>query len=282
MTFVDVLAHNTHPEINVRFTRGGFPALPLDNRRFVWAEPASDVLSHYTLQDCQLANCYFFCSSLVSNATVSIDFSNNLFEYGSLVFSQTNSTYFPFTLNFRNNLLHGGILDMGYNSTNTVWTCTDNLFESATTTTGAFSFNLSNNGYYATTSLGGSSNITLLTLDFQTGPLGRYYYPTNGTGLNLLIDAGSRTADLAGLYHYTSSTNQVKETNSVVNIGFHYVATDANGLPLDFDGDIIPDYLEDSNGNGTADTGETDWQAYNSLSGLLSTPGLEVYTPIFN
>jgi hypothetical protein len=31
---------------------------------------------------------------------------------------------------------------------------------------------------------------------------------------------------LAGLYHFTTSTNQVKETNSVVDIGLHYVATE--------------------------------------------------------
>src|SRR5213078_4110287 len=85
--------------------------------------------------------------------------------------------------------------------------------------------------------------------------LGIYYHPTN----SVLIDVGSRTADLAGLYHYTTQTNQVKETTTTVDIGFHYVAVDANGNPIDTDGDGAPDYYEDRNGNGVVDTGETDW-----------------------
>jgi hypothetical protein len=74
-----------------------------------------------------------------------------------------------------------------------------------------------------------------------------------------LANRGSRAADLAGLYHFTTSTNQLKETNSPVDIGFHYVAV-TNGVPVDADGDGIPDYLEDANGNGAVNSGETDWQ----------------------
>ncbi len=79
-----------------------------------------------------------------------------------------------------------------------------------------------------------------------------------------LIDAGSRTADQAGLFRYPSQTNQVKETNSVVDIGFHYVAV-TNNVPFDTDGDGIADYLEDRNGNGSVDTGETNWQDQTDL-----------------
>ena len=61
--------------------------------------------------------------------------------------------------------------------------------------------------------------------------------------------------------------NQTKETNSSVDIGFHFVATanqtvlspknsDDNGTATDF----LPDYLEDTNGNGVKDGLETDWQ----------------------
>jgi len=51
----------------------------------------------------------------------------------------------------------------------------------------------------------------------------------------------------------------VKETNSIVDIGYHYVAVDTNGIPLDSNGDGIPDYLQDANGNGLVDAGETNW-----------------------
>ena len=48
------------------------------------------------------------------------------------------------------------------------------------------------------------------------------------------------------------------------SLGYHYVALgNANGLPLDSNGDGIPDYLEDSNGNGKYDVGidlgDWDW-----------------------
>ena len=98
-------------------------------------------------------------------------------------------------------------------------------------------------------------------LAWQIGPLGNFYQPTNSP----LIDKGSRTADLAGLYHYTTQTSEVIESNSVVDIGYHYVALGANGLPLDTNGDGIPDYLEDANGNGLVDSGEIDWQVAGDL-----------------
>jgi hypothetical protein len=87
------------------------------------------------------------------------------------------------------------------------------------------------------------------------GPLGNFYQPTNSP----LINAGSQNAADAGLFHFTITTNQVKETNSQVDIGFHYVATTANGIPLDTDGDGSPDYAEDLNGNGSLNSGETSW-----------------------
>jgi hypothetical protein len=45
----------------------------------------------------------------------------------------------------------------------------------------------------------------------------------------------------------------------VVDIGYHYVALNTNGVPLDSNGDGIPDYIEDANGDGVVDSGETPW-----------------------
>jgi alpha-tubulin suppressor-like RCC1 family protein len=90
---------------------------------------------------------------------------------------------------------------------------------------------------------------------WQSSWLGSYYLPINSP----LINHGSTNANLLGLYHFTTQTNQVKETNSIVDIGYHYVATDAYGNPLDTDGDGVPDFLEDANGNGLVDSGETNW-----------------------
>jgi hypothetical protein len=101
---------------------------------------------------------------------------------------------------------------------------------------------------------------------WQSGPLGDFYHPTN----SVLIDEGDVGADVQGLYHFTTLTNQTKETTSTVDIGYHYVAVDSNGKPLDYDTDGVPDYLEDGNGNGIVNSGETDWQGTND-------PGLKVF-----
>jgi hypothetical protein len=96
--------------------------------------------------------------------------------------------------------------------------------------------------------------------------LGPYYQQTTN-----LFDAGSRGADVAGFYHFTTLTNQLKETNSVVDVGLHYLALDDSGNPIDSDADGLSDYLEDVNGNGLADPGESDWtDFYNASAPLLA------------
>jgi hypothetical protein len=123
----------------------------------------------------------------------------------------------------------------------------------------------------------GTNNVVVTnSFNWQVSWLGSYYL----TNSNALVDKGDRTADQLGLYHFTMLASQIKETNSVVDIGYHYVATDMNGNPLDYDGDGIPDYLEDANGNGVVDNGETSWTNYNSGNGLTSGNGLMVFTPL--
>jgi hypothetical protein len=280
LSFFWVSAPWSNPEARFSFTQGGFPANPQQNRRLLWSNWGSDQTGGFSIRDCQFANCYLYISRTDSGGVMDVNFSNNLFEYGSLVFYQTNSGNYPFTLTFKNNLMRGGTLDMAYHSDSTAWDITDNLFDYSNRTLGSFPLNASHNAYHTILTLGGTNNLTVATLDFQPGPLGNYYYPTNGTNLNALVDAGSQTAVSAGLYHHTTTIDQAKEAASSVDIGFHYVATDENGLPLDYDGDTLPDYLEDANGNGTADTGETDWQQYNSPNGLGETPWIMIYSPV--
>ena len=59
-----------------------------------------------------------------------------------------------------------------------------------------------------------------------------------------------------------------------------YTRNSLFSTPLDYDGDGLPDYFEDRNGNGAYDSssGETDWQTSNS--GINGAAGLQVFTPL--
>jgi len=122
----------------------------------------------------------------------------------------------------------------------------------------------------------GAHTNTVTAFNWQSSWFGNYYLPPG----NPLIQQGSTTADKIGLYHFTTQINQVPETNSVVTSGYHYVATDAYGNPLDTDGDGLPDYLEDANGNGIFDAGDLGNWLISCYNGLTSTAVLQVYTPL--
>lgn len=104
--------------------------------------------------------------------------------------------------------------------------------------------------------LGGSHNVPVTNFNWQSSGLGGFYLPTNSP----LINTGSVSAASLALYHYTTQTNQIKETSSAVDIGYHYVAVNGGGYPLDSDGDLLPDYLEDFTGDGAYGAGDySDW-----------------------
>jgi hypothetical protein len=124
---------------------------------------------------------------------------------------------------------------------------------------------------------------------YQAGPFGNFYLPTN----TVLYGAGSRTPASAGLYHYSTRLDQVKEGNETaghnVNIGVHYVATAGPGSsqPNDYDGDGIFDYVENWHGDGQFhnDGTDTDWQHNYSTVGpdgmtLVADPSSPVYDDI--
>jgi hypothetical protein len=122
----------------------------------------------------------------------------------------------------------------------------------------------------------GQNDVSVTNYNWQTSWFGNYYQPTNSS----LIDAGNTTANLVGLYHFTTQTNQTVEGGSIVDIGYHYVATDQYGNPLDTDGDGTPDYIEDSNGNGIFDAGDLSNWLIGPFNGLGSINGLSVFTPL--
>lgn len=119
----------------------------------------------------------------------------------------------------------------------------------------------------------GGGDVLLSGFSYTNSFLGCYYHCSTE-----LLNRGSRSAAAAGLYHYTVRADQTKEADSIVDIGFHYPATDGWGKPLDSDGDGLPDWIEDRNGDGTLQAGETDWK--NSENGTTGVAALQLFTPL--
>ena len=68
----------------------------------------------------------------------------------------------------------------------------------------------------ATNSFGGANNKTNLAADFQTGPLGDYYYPASGGGLFTLVGCRQPDCLRRGLgMLIPSKTNQILDSNTV-------------------------------------------------------------------
>ena len=217
---------------------------------------------------------------------------NNLIERGqiSLYNGFGSSINSQLTANLYNNLFWQATnaLALIYNDAGAVthpsWVIRDNLFDNDTTSltgTGSYSNYVisSYNAFFNTSStpLTGTGNTNLTALTYAVGtPTALAWYIGSSTPSLKDLDT-ARTADVAGLYHYTLFTSQVKETNGPTDIGFHYVAL-GNNIPADSDGDGIPDYLEDRNGNGAVDSGEFNWTISNS--GLNSISPLTIYTPL--
>ncbi|HEV2330648.1 MAG TPA: immunoglobulin domain-containing protein [Verrucomicrobiae bacterium] len=103
-----------------------------------------------------------------------------------------------------------------------------------------------------------ANDLETTNLGWTSGIFGDFYVPLGSP----VLQAGSTNANLLGLYHFTSVTNDnppIVEGTNKVNMGFAYVAVNTNGVPLSTPGDGIPDYLADTNGNGIDDPGETPW-----------------------
>ena len=213
-----------------------------------------------TIRDCEIYGLGADFRLDLPSGTTS-DLENNFFQY-TPVYSQVSGTFNAF------NNLHRGYNGYSFNVSNGgggAITNRDNAFDGTSVSiAGSGGHNAFLNGALTNGSLQAGDIVT--SLAWVGGPLGNYYQATNSA----LINAGSRTAGLAGLYHYTTQTNEMIESNTAVDIGYHYVAVDGNGNPLDSNGDGIPDYLEDANGNGVVDNGETDWLR-------LAPPSINLY-----
>jgi len=166
---------------------------------------------------------------------------NNLFFRSSI--GATNSSASA-TLTFTNNMMYGATISLGQPSGGS-WYFFNNEVDSCTIATNSSITNGFNAFINCSFNFTGTSNIiSTNAIGYQSGWLGSFYQPTN----SLLINAGSVAANQLGLQHFTTQTNQTTESNSVVDIGYHYVAVDTNGIPLK-DTNGVPFYIEDGNVN---------------------------------
>lgn len=121
----------------------------------------------------------------------------------------------------------------------------DCVFDGSTnqlTGTGLASFLRGNNARRSVVDVGSPSlvsgstpDITLTSIKYARGPFGTRYLDPASTSL---VNAGSRTAAAAGLAQHTVGVDQNKDSGQV-DIGFHYVATEAypaSGAPVGVQG----------------------------------------------
>ncbi len=250
------------PSASLRFTTLSVPV----GASYVWYTGDSDfVVRNLTLRDCEIySSGSTWNMDEMTNAPVVL-FVNNFFPRPAIsIYSSAQVTTY-------NNLYTGATNDTALfiNNGSASWTNKNNAYDAVDAyMDGSISNNAYLNGAIRESPLQTNDIVTNLT--WVNGPLGNYYQPTNSP----LINMGSTTADQLGLYHYTVLTNQVPETNSIVDIGYHYVALGANGLPADTVGSGVPDYLKDANGNGLVDSGEINWTNATDLglSVLITRP----------
>ncbi len=230
------------------------------NCRFTdWSVPAQDeaflvVTNNNSQTSVSLRDCQFHGGSITLATTYfDPDVNNCLFD--RVNFSVIGASVFS----FQNNLCWHGTFNFAPNNDEAV--VQNNLFDQTVIPDNSSAYGTYIGGYNACVTNCDqlqpvSTNDLVLTNPpvYRVGPLGNYYQPTNSP----LINAGSTNADQLGLYDYTVVTNlvsgqEIKETNSIVDIGYHYVAVDSNGVPLTTYTNGLPDYLVTSSTDPIAD-----------------------------
>jgi hypothetical protein len=204
------------------YTDVSFLAASTYRRYFLWFISATGS-DQWFMKDCDIRGAFLPMGGL-ANGKPTIRFTNNIFDRCQITLTRWA---YDFPLVLLNNLFRGGATSTTLYSPAYYWSLANNLFTGVTLTwSGAPPPNICT-AYHQTTALPSNPGpiYTIGTADFQTGPLGSYYYPATANGNNLftLIDVGSGTSASLGLNSHTTQTDQTADSGPV-DIGFHYVA----------------------------------------------------------
>ncbi len=214
------------------------------------------LISGTYLRDCQLRGCpsIFAGPAALSTTNGNVGLTNNLFyRANTRMYGYAPCMVF-------NNLFFKGTNDIATGVDSAFYA---NIFhESAITNTYPTRIWHGYNGYVGTgqthllgnSPLGGDVPTTggLSSFTYATSILGDFYQVST----NFSDAAGYPTLANSGLVQYTTRTNQSKESGTLLDIGFHYIAC-ANNIPSDQDSDGLADYVEDKDGDGSNDIDET-------------------------
>jgi hypothetical protein len=278
---------NPGPDLRLRWTECSL--LPGTVGALFGSAGSTAPFSMLSYQDCVLRGGALSLYPASASATV-VALTNNLLEHCSVgIHKEYYSQDTPIAAHLYNNLFRGGSLSLSYyyGWGMQTWNLKDNLFDGATQSFskdgyGDSMVQRSHNGFITNTAttFGGTGSFTNLVADFQSGPLGRFYYPATGgsSSLTNLVNTGSRNATNAGLYHFTTTVAHGKETNSIVDIGHHYVALEpTEGLVAHWKFDEgTGTTAADASGRGHTGTllGGASWTA-GQVGGALSLDGVD-------
>ncbi|HEX7653829.1 MAG TPA: hypothetical protein VF607_10000, partial [Verrucomicrobiae bacterium] len=255
----------------------------------------------------------------IPSAAPTVTFWNNVLERS--VVGLYNGYYTlannPLSISLLNNTAWFSTLTLNYQDSYTTgtttiiaaqhpsWTVQDNLFDNDIISfagTGSYLSYVgrSYNGYAPSTSstFNGASETMLTSVTYATYTVTGIFpslswYVSSTPPVTTTDFDSTRNGIAAKLYYYTRQTSQTKEGSSALDLGFHYVALTTVGFqPVDTDGDGVPDYLEDTNSNGTYDSGtdrsnwnavDTDgdglWDDVDPVPGTVQSPAVRSSSP---
>jgi len=243
----DDATSGTNTQIFLRFTEASLNSVSENNTNTTAAFfSGKGKLSRLALQDSAL-----FGAKILFTNGFTFAATNTLFEHPFV--SLGNGLSNSIVAHGRNNLfVKQGWLTLAPASGNS-WSWYDNVFNITNISQNASSISNDYNAYIAGAQRltnNGTHDLVLTSLTNVVGPLGWYYLPPNSP----LLGAGSRTSDTAGLYHFTTQLSEMKETNSTVDIGLHYVALQVLGASNVWVEDAIP-----AGATATADVDGWNW-----------------------